>query len=390
MNEARDLEVMRDDGEDVEHERGLAPVPLAAALQQADVMAQLDAAHRYGRSITRFLREAESLVTMDQDIAASCMYAVPRGGKLIEGPSVRLAEIAASCWGNLQVGARPVEMGEKTVTCEGVAWDMERNVRYALRVERRITGSAAKRDDMAALAAAAGNSIALRNAIFRVIPRTYIDRLYAAARKVAVGSQKTLVDRRMEFMARIAKAGVTQDRVFARLEVTGIDDITLEQLATLVGLGTAIREGTITIDEAFPPVTPTAAVASAPQGQRFAIGRTPPVTVESPPAESATQSAPAATRTPGQRCALLGQRLGLSDIEQRRCVESVTGKSSRASVTDARFAEVEQAMRALAAQKAAQARTDAPAERMVEPTGEAVSADDIPEPPEVWGPKQRE
>lgn len=313
MTENHEIAVYEDD------ERALAPLPppVAAAMQQADVMAQLDAAHRYPRSVTRFLREAETLVTMDRDIAASCMYAVPRGGKVIEGPSVRLAEMAASAWGNLQIGARPIETGEQTVTCEGVAWDMERNVRVAIRTERRITGKPHQRADMAALAAAAGNSIAMRNAVFRVIPRAYIDRLYAAARRVAVGDQKTLVARRDEFMARILKAGVTQERVFLRLGVKGVDDITLDHLATLTGLGTAIQSGDITLDEAFPPVV--AAPAPEQEGQRISMRKAAPVAAppEPPPhSEAAPQSHASNVTVASLRKSFLSDLAKLSE-EQR-------------------------------------------------------------------------
>jgi predicted phage-related endonuclease len=44
------------------------------------------------------------LATLDVETAEQCFYVLPRG-KTVEGPSVRLAEILASAWGNLRYGA---------------------------------------------------------------------------------------------------------------------------------------------------------------------------------------------------------------------------------------------------------------------------------------------
>ena len=49
------------------------------------------------------------MATIDAEVAGSCFYKLSRGGKTIEGPSVRLAEIVASAWGNLKFGARIID-----------------------------------------------------------------------------------------------------------------------------------------------------------------------------------------------------------------------------------------------------------------------------------------
>ncbi|MEY5060951.1 MAG: hypothetical protein RIS45_872, partial [Planctomycetota bacterium] len=40
---------------------------------------------------------------------------------------------------------------------------------------------------------------------------------------------------------------------------TGLEDVTLDDLATLKGIATAIRDGDATIEEAFPPLEAAAA-----------------------------------------------------------------------------------------------------------------------------------
>jgi len=191
----------------------------AAALNRSEVECQLSAAHQYRRSIKGFLSEAVSLATLTVPVAESCMYAIPRDGKTIAGPSVRLAEIIASAYGNLHVGARIVDVEDREVVAQGVAWDLEKNLRVSVETRRRITTKTGRRfsDDMITVTGNAAASIALRNAIFRVVPRAYVDTVYEQVRRVAVGSAATLSSKRTEVLLRLGKLGATQERVLGRL-----------------------------------------------------------------------------------------------------------------------------------------------------------------------------
>jgi hypothetical protein len=231
-----------------------------AVLARSEITSQLDAAHRYPRKTHNFLAEARGLATLTRDVAESCIYALPRGGKTISGPSVRLAEICASAYGNLHVAARVVDVTDKEVVAQGVAWDLEKNLRVTVEARRRITYKNGKRydDDMITVTGAAAGSIALRNAIFRVIPRAYVDALYQSIREVAVGNAKTLSSRREEVVARLQKIGVPIERIFARVGKASIEDIGLDELEILIGLGTSVKNGTQALDEAFPAVDHTA------------------------------------------------------------------------------------------------------------------------------------
>jgi hypothetical protein len=230
-----------------------APV---AIVERTEVTAQLDAAHRYPRQIKQFLNNALTLATLSRDVAESCIYAIPRGGKTIAGPSVRLAEICASAYGNLHIGSRVLDIEEKEIVAQGIAWDMESNLRVTVEARRRITNKNGKRfdDDMIGVTGAAAGSIALRNAIFRVVPRAYVDTIYAKVREVAVGDAKTLAARRGECVQRLQKIGVPIERIFARVGAKAIDDVGLDELEVLIGLGTAIKNKETSIDDAFPPI----------------------------------------------------------------------------------------------------------------------------------------
>lgn len=240
-----------------------------AAIAKSEVESQLDAAHKYPRKISAFLNEAQSMIARSVDVASMCFYVLPprRGGNgnSITGPSVRLAEIAASAYGNLHIGARPIDVSDTDVTSQGVAWDLQKNLRVTVEKKRRITTKSGGRfgEDMIIVTQNAASSIALRDAVFRVIPRAYIQELDMFARKVAVGSAKTLADRRSKSFEHFAKMGATKERVLAALGREDVEAVTLEDMEKLLGFATAIKDGQATVDECF-PVVKQAADAPAP------------------------------------------------------------------------------------------------------------------------------
>lgn len=224
------------------------------AQTRGEVDVQITTAKRYPRSVRRFIDQALEMATLDEDTAAACFYAIPRDGKTVEGPSARLAEICASAWGHMRIQARVVDEDERFVTARGEAWDLQNNVAIGYEVKRRITGRNHKKfsDDMIGVTSNAAASIALRNAVFKVIPSAFWRPIYLKCREVAVGTAETLVNKRAAMLAYFLKMGVTNERVFAVLGIKGIEDVTLEHMGTLRGLATAIKDGDTTVDEAFP------------------------------------------------------------------------------------------------------------------------------------------
>lgn len=219
---------------------------------------QVATARRSPRSLQRFIQKAQEMATLTPEIAASCIYALPRkeNGKQknIEGPSARLAEICASAWGNLRAEGKVMGHDDEYVTSRGTAWDVESNVAIAYEVKRRITDSKGARysADMIGVTGNASASIALRNAILKVIPTPFWKPIYLACRKVVAGDAKTFQVRRDDMLKEFAIMGVTEERLCAALEVKGKLDITLEHMATLAGFFTALKDGDTTIEDAFP------------------------------------------------------------------------------------------------------------------------------------------
>lgn len=224
-----------------------------ALLNKAEIDQQITTAHAYPRSVKRFRDDSLAMVTLTENVAAGCIYALPRDGKVIEGPSARFAEVIASAWGNCRAGARVVNEGPEFVTAQGVFHDLERNVAITYEVQRRITGKGGKRfsADMIGVTANAACSIALRNAILKGIPKAFWSDMYDAARKTAAGNATTLGTRRADAIKAFQVYGVNETQILATLKRPGVADITLDDLVVLRGLFTAIKEGDTTPEQAF-------------------------------------------------------------------------------------------------------------------------------------------
>ncbi len=226
---------------------------MVALLNKSEIDQQIATAHRYPRSIKSFRDEALAMVTLNERVASECIYALPRDGKTIEGPSARFAEVVASAWGNSRAGARVVSDQGDFVTAQGVFHDLERNVAITYEVQRRITNKRGQRfsADMIGVTANAACSVALRNAILKGIPKAFWADMYDSARAVVMGDFKTLANRRAEAIKLFLGYGVTKEQICATLEVSGEEDISLENLVTLRGILTAIKDGDTTPEQAF-------------------------------------------------------------------------------------------------------------------------------------------
>ncbi|MDO5686452.1 MAG: hypothetical protein Q4G42_03560 [Neisseria sp.] len=62
-------------------------------------------------------------------LAEGAVYSYPRGGQNVEGPSIRLAEVLAQNWGNIDFGIREISQSNGESTVEAYAWDLETNTR---------------------------------------------------------------------------------------------------------------------------------------------------------------------------------------------------------------------------------------------------------------------
>lgn len=236
---------------------------LLSVISKAEIDQQIATAKKYPRSIKTFITRAIEMATLDEQIATECIYALPRKErdpvtgrqevKMIEGPSARLAEIAHHAWGNCIAGARVIDDHGEYVTAQGVFHDLETNSKVNFEVKRRITNKRGDRfsADMIQVTGNAAASIALRNAVFKGIPKAFWSRIYEAARKTVAGDSRTLVNRRSYALDVMQKLGATREMILEFFGLQGVEDIGIDHLTQLQGMANAIKESEITVEEAF-------------------------------------------------------------------------------------------------------------------------------------------
>lgn len=230
---------------------------MLTAINRAEVDIQVATAKQYPRDIHRALNSIKTIATLDPETAEDCFYVLKRGrgddSQIIEGISVRLAEIIAGAWGNLRVQTRIIGNDGRTITAQAVCHDLETNLAVSLEVKRRITDRNGKTysEDMQVMTGNAASAIAYRNAVLKVVPKAITKRVINDIKQVAMGQALSVETSRQRMVDYFAKLGVSQADLLAYLEVKNINDIDAEMIYTLRGLANAIKEGTTTIQDTF-------------------------------------------------------------------------------------------------------------------------------------------
>ena len=230
------------------------------AIEKANVDTQVSTAKQYPRDITRALNNSIVMATIDQSTAQTMGYALPRGGKPITGPSVHLAKLIVSNWGNIRAEAKVVQITESQVVSRGTCWDLENNVATAFEVRRSIKGKNGQRftDDMITVVGNAANAIAYRNAVFSVIPKAITDKVYQAAQHCITGDlsdDAKLLQRRTQCLKFFNdEYGITEAEVVKLCGKQTVNQIRGEEIALLIGIYQSLKDGDTTVEEIMKPI----------------------------------------------------------------------------------------------------------------------------------------
>lgn len=228
------------------------------AINRAEVDIQISTAKQYPRDLNVTLNKIATYATMDKETAEDCFYVLRRKDKdgqvnVIEGLSVRMAEIIAGAWGNLRVQTRIIGNDGRMITAQAICHDLETNFAVSKEVKRRITDKNGRTfsEDMQVVTGNAAASIAFRNAVLAVIPKAVTKKVINEVRKVALGQSIDLEQSRQNVIAYFAKLGVSQEQIFRYLDVKSIEEIDKQMIFELRATANAIKEGTTTVKETF-------------------------------------------------------------------------------------------------------------------------------------------
>ncbi len=228
------------------------------AINRAEIDIQISTAKQYPRDINAVLNKIATYATMDKETAEDCFYVLRREDKqgnvnLIEGLSVRMAEIIAGAWGNLRVQARIIGNDGRQITAQAICHDLETNFAVSKEVKRSILTKKGYTfsEDMQVVTGNAACSIALRNAVLTVIPKAVTKRIINEVKQVALGQSIDLEQSRQNVIQYFAKLGVKQEDLFLYLGVKSVQEIDKQKIFELRATANAIKEGTTTVEECF-------------------------------------------------------------------------------------------------------------------------------------------
>lgn len=250
-------------------------------------------------------------------LAKSAVYKYARGASQVAGPSIRLAEEIARCWGNIDYGLRELSNRNGVSEMEAYAWDMETNTMSTQRftvahIRDRKDGPKALTDqrDIYEITANMG-ARRMRARILAIIPDDIVDMALAEVRAtLAGGSGKSLTDTVNEIVAAFAKLGVTVAHLETYLEHE-LAKILPDEIADLRGVYNMLKEGqakasdyfgTARIEEMEAPAPRVSAPAqAAPAPPKRGRGRPPkPATPEGTPPPAPAESEPVEDQEDGQ------------------------------------------------------------------------------------------
>lgn len=236
----------------------------SSAIMQSDralIDSQIATAKAYPRDLRQCISRSKLVATLNEDIAKSCVYALRKGTKVVSGPSVNLAKIVLQNFGNMRCENKVNQAEATTISATATVFDLEMNLAMRTTVQRSIIGNEGRyNESMIAMTGNAANAIALRNAVFVVIPKEIIDDIYNAVVNHLAGSvtdKESLAKRRTAVIKGIkenyATFKITEAEIVASVGKSSIEHINAVDITTLLGYENAIAAGEMTALEAFRP-----------------------------------------------------------------------------------------------------------------------------------------
>lgn len=231
-----------------------APQTQAMSTVQADsqrAVAEVQAALVIAKQFPRNPIEAYDRVMnacQRPGLAQSAVYSYARGGTSVTGPSIRLAEMLAQNWGNIQYGIRELssENGESTV--EAFAWDVETNTRQTkvfqvphIRYTRQGTKKLTDPRDIYELVANNG-ARRLRACILGVIPGDVVDAAVDQCERTIHASADTSPEGVQKLIKAFEQFGVSKEDIESFIQ-RRVDAITPANVVSLRKIFTSLRDG---------------------------------------------------------------------------------------------------------------------------------------------------
>lgn len=192
-----------------------------------------------------------------KSLAEKAMYSYPRSGSTVSGPSIRLAEELARCWGNIDFGIKELSQKDGESEMQAYCWDMETNtmssqtfvvahVRDTKKGQVKLTE---QRDIYENNANMAGRR--LRARILAVLPPDLVEAAVNECKKTLAGNNDIpLIDRVNKMVVAFGKFGIKIDAIERRLN-RKIDTMNNEDISEYIGIYNSLKDGNSSVSDWF-------------------------------------------------------------------------------------------------------------------------------------------
>lgn len=200
-----------------------------------------------------------------EGLANEAFYSYDRGGSKVTGPSIRLAEVMASAWGNIEYGINELSRRDGESEMQAYCWDLETNTfsqqKFTVAHIRDTRGGGRELKEQRDIYEIGANMGArrLRARILAIIPKDVIDAAVDTCKATIAGRGQQSFDSRLKKMvAAFNGIGVTLKMIEARLEHK-LADTTVDDLTDLVAVFNSVKSGEGKIGDYFGPGVSVAA-----------------------------------------------------------------------------------------------------------------------------------
>lgn len=191
----------------------------------------------------------------DIELAEASEYAFPQGGTVVTGPSIRLIEAIARAMGNIAFGTRERGVSRCRTIFEIFVWDLEANTRilkeYSTPHVKKVGKTLRPVDDPRGIyqLVESDKSKRLRAALLQIIHPSHL-RIARDTCRQTLYRQKEIRTAIPKLVGAFAKIGVGEG-ILKNYINCSLVEMSLDQLSELRRIYTALKEGHVTMYEAF-------------------------------------------------------------------------------------------------------------------------------------------
>lgn len=193
------------------------------------------------------------------ELAACAQYEFPKGDSVVRGPSIRLVEVLARHWGNIDSGVNEIEANDGSTLIKAYAWDLETNVSdektFSVKHERTTKKGSYKLTDERDIYEMVANKGARRKraCLLAVMPGWYVEAALTACEetlKQSLTEGKSMDEVRESIVSAFSEFEIGPDQIEQKLGKE-VGALSKNDVVKLRHLYAAIKDGFVKAADAF-------------------------------------------------------------------------------------------------------------------------------------------